>query len=330
MKLKISEIEFHPASIRTHDPLSEDIQALARDIEQRGLLNKPTVVKLKGDTSGKYYISDGSRRLTALKFLVEQKKVKDEIEIDVKEVEEEELIADQISGNFNIKKTADKAYIDGLYKIAIKKQMTYEQIAKFAGLSVEYIKKLFKTRQLPETIQEEAQKLKVPMVNLIKLSELAKKVDEDELKDLLNDAAKKPAKDFAMQVDERINELVKERLGVKKSNEFKIEPKLLKKEELKAKLDAAQLAFQQNPNKENEIVLRVMKEIWQIDDNTVAKKKQEWEEAKKRREEKKEERKKAREQKKLVEQLIDMEKNGLKVTVPEELKDLYNEMKGDK
>lgn len=310
--ISLDKITFIADPLRTHKLTDDHIIDLAEDIKQRGLLDIPTVVP--AEEEGFFNVTNGARRVTALKLLFSKNEIPEFQNFNVKDRQSEiDTLADQIAGNVKVLKTANKKYIAALYKLATEGGLTADELAKKAGMGKEYMFKLFKTLKLSDEVMKEAEAGKVTISNLISLSDLVGKVDEDGLLEWVERAKTEKAADFAVAVVEEIDILKKAARGEPREDVFKPVKKLLKREELEILLTQTENAFNDAPNKTNETRYQLMKEIWQIDEKSIDEQKAKWEQDKADKEEKKAKRKEAREKAKLEDSIKDLEEAGYSV-----------------
>lgn len=277
-QVKISEIMFFEKAIRKHLPTDPDVVEMITDLTNRGLINAPSVTP----RDGIYILTDGGRRMTALKHMLADGKIPDEIGVTVIHgLTDEEIIGWQMAGNINIKKTANKQYINGLFQLATAGTMNTEQISKLAGMSIEYIMKLFKTLKFPENVLEACEKAEVKIGNLIILSELANKIPEEDYLSWIEDAKTLSQRELTIKVADELN-IIKQTLNLRKdgkrTDEFIVEPVLLSKGDLFENYKKAEIAFDIDSNRDNEIILSIYKKIWQMDEETIAIKRRQHEE----------------------------------------------------
>ena len=274
-------------ALRVHKMEDATIVNLANDIEKRGLLNMFSVSE-NGD--GTFTLQDGASRFTAIKLLSSQGKWLDEsgnptdqISVQVREqMDEDQILANMIAGNFTVSKTTNPEYIRALYKLTVHddptKRQTLEQVAATTGLTVEYINRLFKTLKLPENVQALLNDGSMSIANAVRLSDIVKFVDEEELAEWVEKAVTLTNGELSPAIESRIKEV---RQGVKKSEAgFTAVPKLLDKATLSARFELAQAKFNTDPSAENEARLNVFKEIFQMDEASIAKAKADYEKKK--------------------------------------------------
>ena len=277
-QVKISDIVFFEKAIRKHLPTDPDVIEMITDITTRGIINSPSVTP----RNGVYILTDGGRRMTALKKMLADGIIPDDIGVKVIHgLTDEEIIGWQMAGNINIKKTANKQYINGLFQLATAGTMNTEQISKLAGMSIEYIMKLFKTLKFPESVLDTCEKEGVKIGNLIILSELANKIPEEDYSTWINDAKTLNQKELTIKVADELN-AIKQALSIrkdgKKTDEFIAEPTLLSKSDLFDNFKRAEIAFNVESSRDNEITLSIYKKIWQMDEETIAIKRRQHEE----------------------------------------------------
>lgn len=312
-KINLNNINFSEIALRTHKEDAEHIIDLAEDISKRGLLNLPTIVP--AEEKGKYIVTDGARRVTALKLLLAQGKIDVLQTFQIKDVQDElDTLADMVAGNANIRKTANKEYIEALYRLATEGDVSLDNLSKKVGMSIEYIMKLFKTLKLPEEILKQAEKGQVSISNLITLSDLAGKINEEDLTEWVTRAQSEVAKDFAVSVAEELDAIRKTAKAGREEPKFELKPKLKTKDELTILLIQCETAFTKNASSATEARFQLMKEIWQIDEVEAKKQKDVWDKNQAEKEVKKKERKEAREKAKLGDMKESLEKEGFTVS----------------
>lgn len=307
-KIKISQIDFMASSLRLHDKEEDHIVELANDIRDRGLLNMPTVVD-KGN--GKFVPTDGARRWTALMLLADRnecplyEEVVGEINMQVKPDQSDlETLADQIAGNATVKSTANKEYIDGLYKLASQGNFSMDQLAKKAGKSANWIAKLFKTKKIPDAVWEKCEAGKVPMANMITMADIIGKVEGEELEAIVKAAITQPAEEFAITVDDELSvlrELRKESRGGG-SAEFSAKEKFIGKDGARLMLAQAENDFIEDSSEVNEAILNVLKKLFSLDEASIAAQKEAFDKKIEDKKAQAEARKKEREDAKLEEE----------------------------
>lgn len=216
--VSLNKIRFLESALRSHKPTEAHIIDLAKDILKRGLLNVPTITKSE-DEPGFFILTDGARRLTALNLLLSEGKIPEMMPFKIKESQSElSTLADQIAGNVHGLKTTNRKYIEALFKLATEGDYTSEALASKAGMSPEYMFKLFKTLKLGDEVLAEAEAGKVSISNLISLSDLVGKVDKDELLEWVDKAKKEKAKDFAVAVVAEVDSIRKAAREGEKAN----------------------------------------------------------------------------------------------------------------
>ena len=310
-KVNLNEINFSEIALRTHNFEEDHIRSLADDIIARGLLNLPTITPVK---DGKFIVTDGARRMTALKLLLKEGKIDVVQPFQIKPPQAElDTLADMIAGNAQIRKTANKQYIEALYRLATETEIGLEALSTKVGMSVEYILKLFKTLRLPDEILVQAEKGEVSISNLITLSDLAGKVTQEDLEDWVDQAKTTTAKDFAVAVADELTAIKEANKGERKEPIFEVKKRLRSKEELEMLLIQCETAFQKAGNPVNEARYNLMKEIFSIDEKSVTQQKADWDKKQADKEKKKEERKAAREKAKLEEMKEQLEKDGYQI-----------------
>lgn len=310
--IALNKIIFSEVALR--ETKDEAVQAMKEDILKRGLLNLMTVSD-NGD--GTYTIIDGGHRTKALQELAEEGKWTPEQEFQIKEkMSDVAILKDQLSGNFNRTGTTNKEAIRAMHRIATETDLTMQEIADEAGLTLAYVQKLFKTLRLPDSVQDAVAENKITVTNFIALSDLAGKVDEDELiEEWVVKAGEETAKDFALSVQEEIDRIKEEaKGGERKAPEFVVKKKLISKDELEALLVKAEADFIANSNPTNEAIMNLMKTIWSIDEASVAEQKAAWDKKESDKEAKKAARKAERETAKREEMIKSLEADGHVVT----------------
>jgi ParB-like chromosome segregation protein Spo0J len=313
--IDLNRIGFSEIALRTHAMTDENVIELADEIMERGLLNVPTVVPVSGK-EGYYIVTDGARRVTALKLLLSQGKIDKMCNFQVKAPQDDlSTLSDMIAGNFNIKQTAKTQYIEALYRLATESNLKIDELAKKAGIGTVYMLKLFKSLRLPETILKMAESGKVTIANLISLSELHALPQED-LELWVEKASRTSAKQFAVDVATELDTIREAAKGIKKERKFELTEKLLSKEDLRAKFIKVEQEYLKIKNPINEARLNIMKEIYQIDERSAIARKAEWDKIEKEREDKKNARKANREKAKIEEVTASLEKQGFKIVKP--------------
>jgi ParB/RepB/Spo0J family partition protein len=296
--IKISQIVFAEVALRTHTVEDDHIIELANEIEERGLLNLPTLTE---NGEGGYIITDGARRCTALKLLLDEKRIPDTMNAQIKPKQSAiDTLADQFAGNANIKPSTNKEYINGLYKLSTEGNYSLEQLAKKVGKTVSYIQRLFKTLKLPVEVMEAAEKSKVSIANLISLSELVGRITDDELLDWVKTASDQNATDFSVTVSDEKDTIIaaarEERKG--KSVEFAPKEKFIGKDDLVLMLADAEAAYASDASAINEAIVNIMRKIFSLDEKSIAAQKAEYDLKQKEKADKAEARKEERESKK--------------------------------
>lgn len=322
IRVPIDNVDFSTISIRTHKPDSPDIIDLSNDIYKRGLINIPSIVK--GAEEGRYVISDGSRRLTALKVCLKENKLHEDIadgccNFQLIELEDNiDILCTQLAGNVNVKQTGSREYIQALFHIATAKKYTMDELAIKAGMSEAYILKLFTTLKLPVEVYNMLHEDKVSVANTITLAKLKGKIsDEDLIERFVPLAKEETSTKFAETVLEELDSIRASK--TQEEPKFELVPKLLPKDDLLILLAQAKGKFEADGNERNEERYQVFKEIFQIDEVSEAEKREEWEKKQEDKKLKAEERKKKRAEDKLDDQKVNLEKHGYIVSKTEEV-----------
>jgi len=312
-QVDLNKIMFSEIALRTHNTEDENIIELANDILTRGLLNVPTIVPNK-EKEGFYIVTDGARRVTALKKLLTEGKIDKMVNFQIKNQQSDlDTLSDMVAGNFNIKKTANKQYIEALYRLATEGSLSIDALAKKAGIGSTYMLKLFKSLRLPEDVLKKAETNKITIANLISLSELHS-LPQDELEIWVEKASKTPAKQFALDVATELDSIREATKGIKKEKKFELTPKLIGKEDLRAKLIKTEQDYLKQKTPVNEARYNLMKELYQIDEKSAIIRKAEWDKKEKEAKDAKEIRKNKREESKIEEVKASLEKQGYKIS----------------
>lgn len=315
--INLDDVLFQAEALRSHKIDSQDIKDAAEDLMERGLLNLMSVIPSQ-EQEGKYYVKDGARRTSALKLLKNEGRIPpnmDTIEAVPYQIfpmqDELDNLADMVAGNAQVKKTTSKEFIQAMHKLVTETDLSMEQLSKKVGMKVDYIWKLFKTLKLGEEILKKAQEMSIPITNLITLSELAKKVDNDEMEEWLERAKEETIGEFSKSISERLDLIPKK--GRSSEEKFILTPIFIGKDSLNMLLTQTQIKFEQTGDPIDEARYELMKEIYQIDEPTAHKREKEWEKKQDEKARKSAERKAAREKAKLEESKEELEKLGYEV-----------------
>ncbi len=319
-KINLDDVIYQQIVLRTHKETEEHIQWMYDDLLERGLLNLMSLIPSK-DEKGKYIVSDGARRMTALKRMKKDRvlpkgfKTIDAMHFVVRDAQEElDTLGDMISGNANIKKTTNKQFIDAIYRIATETNISIEKLAKKIGMTKEYINRLFKTLKLGDEVLTKAQEQDITISNLITTSQLAGKIDDKEMDEWLKEAKKLSAGEYALKVTEEL-EILKEAVrGKVKEDKFVLTAKFIGKDSLEMLAVQCKSAFEQKGTPETEARYGIMLEIYQKDEPTARKREKEYEQKKQEKEKKAEARKQAREEANFEDSKKLLEEQGFKVT----------------
>lgn len=327
-KVALANILFSDIALRSHKATEDHIVELAIDICNRGLLNLLTLVP-NANEEGTYIVSDGARRMTALKLIKAGTNplvkgpyadIPDEMSFQVHDVQSElDTLADQIAGNAQIKQTMKKSYIDGLHRIVSSGTMDVDTLGAKIGMTPEYIWKLFKTLRLGDELLKRAEEDGVSITNLITFAKnLAGKLDEDGMTEWYEFAKDSTVKEFAKLVEKKVDAVAKEAKGQPRVEPtFELTPKLLSKDELTMLLTQATAAFAEDASPVNQARLIALQEIWQIDEVTAQQREAAWLANQDDKKAKAAIRKEARENAKLTDSIPKLEKEGYKVVAPQ-------------
>lgn len=324
LMLNLDDVLFSSIALRSHKEDSDNIDELCNSLETNGLLNIPTCTP-SPDKEGTYFIKDGARRVTALKRMKKEGRIPkemdnlDKVPFAVSEPQDElATLADMVAGNANVLKTANRDYIEAIYRIATETNVGMEKLAQQVGKSEAYIWKLFSTLKLNKELIEKAKEEGVPISNIITLAQLAGKVEDDTLADFYEKSKEETVAVFAVTVAEKLDEIKKEAKGEREERKFELTNKFIGKDECEMLLVQCQAAFEQDANPVNEARFNLMQEIFQVDEKTAALRESEWEAKEAEREEKKKMRKQQRETEKLEESKKRVEEAGYVVSKEDE------------
>ena len=258
----------------------DEILALAKDIRTRGLMNLFTV---RAIAEGEYEVMDGNRRFTAIRYLKDNGLLPEEyfpngtINVQVRnDVDEAQSMADQIRGNFHVKKTMSTHEIRQIRRIAHAKQWDIAQIAEYIGCSVSYIQKKLKLIELPEAVQNAVDSGKLSLSNADALGRLPAHLMEEHLEN----AILKPTADFAEEVAVALSEWKKEKQGAQThKTEFdpEMSKKYLKQDEASILLEQAKMTYELEPNDYNKGFLDAAQKFFRLDEESVEAAKAEYE-----------------------------------------------------
>jgi DNA-directed RNA polymerase specialized sigma subunit len=318
----------------------------------QGLLQAPlcTLGKLDdGSVSQELIRVDGDRRLTAISFiknydlekslqengvdskgnddliksivkLLTAEKIAEFQKIKVAVSDEpmtiEEISVRQMSANLQQKATASREYLNMIYSLGSEGK-TRREIAELIGISESRVGQLFKTIRLPEDVKEKAEKAEITTGHFIALAELKGKLgDEDaEWDEWLKKAKEISVAEFAIEVSDRASEIAEARRSNRKQapQEFTPKMKLKKRAELEALYVDAEQKFSKDATPENEACLNLMKFIFSISEEEVAKQRQAFEKGVAEAKAKIEKRKKDREIAKAKEAVEKLKEAGIEI-----------------
>ena len=276
---------------------------LIEDIARRGLNNLFTVREI---AEGEYEVIDGSRRFSAIQYLYNENRLPEEyfpngtINVQVrKNVDEAQAMADQIRGNYHVKKTISTHELRQIRRIAMLKQWPVEKVAEYIGCSPAYVKKKRKLVELPEAVQKAVDEGKISLTNADTLGKLPAHLMEEHLEN----AVIMPAADFADRVAQELAEWKKEKQGVTEKHAAEFNPeavaKYMKANEASAILEQAKTAYELDPSDYNKGCLDTVNRIFRLDEESIAEARAEFEAKQAEKEARKEARKAEREKKKV-------------------------------
>lgn len=318
LKVKLEDIGFSEVALREHKDSEEHIKDLIKDIAIRGVLNLPTLVP-SAENKGKYIVTDGARRITALKALLREGKVPEVMSFPVREAQDElSTLADMVAGNSQVRKTANKQFINAIYRIATEGRQPVSVLAVKVGMSEEYIWKLFKTLKLGDEVLQAAQEKKVPISNLITLASLAKKVSDEKMDEWLDKAVDTKIADFSLEIVEELDLIRESSKGKTADSSFKLVNLFIGKNNLELLLTSCEVAFIELATPETEARFNLMKEIYQVDEKNADQRKNAWEAKLEDKKAAAADRKANRESAKLLDSVEGLEKQGFTVTAPKE------------
>ncbi len=294
---KKKETDFHQRDRSTSD---QDVIDLAHAIKTKGLLQLPTVTLANPEeTTLPYAVTDGSGRLTAFRYMVEQGEHDGIINVVLsnEKIEGIERLMRQVLANGAVERVNDKDYINSLIIIMRETGKGYDELSEITGFSQKHLRDMLKTVRLPEELRDDIQDGTLSLTNGILLSQVQGKMEEDAFNKMAEVAKTTTTTKFAEEVNDfttDYNERMKaERKG--QVAEFTPKAKLLKKIDLENMLVDAESTFEEDATEFNEGYLHALKKIFQMDPNSIAAQKAEYEQKKVDRENAKEAKKKARE-----------------------------------
>lgn len=267
--------------LRTHSPEDANIQEFASKLETVGQ-NTP-VLGYVDLATGDIIHGDGSRRMTACKYLTDQGSSiaglkAGEIRVFIKgttnEYDSAKILLDQISSNEENKTTTGKEYGNSIYTLVNDYNMPYTDIAERLQVSVSTVYKWIKALNLSDDILDE---IKSGELSLNKAAAAAKnftKFSEEEQEEILKRAKDMPMEDFKEWHEDKLKEL---RKGSKK-NEFTVKySKLPKKEEVITMLHNAEAEFDEDATEANEAVMRTYQSLLGVTPEQVEEQRKIWE-----------------------------------------------------
>lgn len=307
---QIAALPYPPESWHSRPaPTEESAREKMEEIFKDGvLLSKPTILLVNNVE----YVGDGHRRFAALKLAIAENDPRlaaiglaDGIDLQVHGTDEGKALLLQLSGNLSVKPQTNAEYAKALCKaLVLNPSLTREELARQAGMSINKLNDVLRLTTLPEKAQELNNAGVIELTKAIALAKVPKALIND---DLLEKAATQDVNTFLTSVQTAVEEFRKERQEAKKlegpkgPKVFVAVPKLLKADQLKDMLTSAQSMFDVDQSESNRIRLEVLKEIFSLDEVTVAKAKEAFDAEEKKKEEDRLKRAADREAKKLAE-----------------------------
>lgn len=258
----------------------------------------------------------------------------------------EDRLAKQVTANLNNKKTEGKEYIDALVQIKHKNpKMSNAELAKYAGISEQHLKRLLNTLRLNDSSKEMLQDGRLSLKNAQELVRVKAYCDEEDYAKFEAMACKEDYNKFAPAVNEFIENIKAERKANKtdKPQEFQPTPRVKGKSEilnllnvflaeyvekeaqLKDKKDVASVAALAEIKAKKDM----LEIICGLDPKSVEAQKAKYDEKIAEKEARSQRSKAAREQEKLAEQMLNAVKAGILTedAVPAPLKEIYLTLK---
>lgn len=322
-KINLDDIIYQEIVLRTHKETETHIQWMYDDLILRGLLNLMSLVP-SPDEEGKYVVTDGARRMTALKRMKKEGVLPkgftaiDEMYFVIRDAQTElDTLSDMIAGNANVKKTTNTEFIQAIYKIATETDVTFPELANRVGMTEQYIDRLLKTLKLGDEVLAAAQTKEVPITNLISLSKLAGKVDAEDMNEWVDKASGMVAKDFVLEVAKELDEIKEAMKEKTKEAKFELTPLYIGRDNLDMLRVQSQSAFEQKSTPVTEARHNIMQEIFQMDEPTAKVRERKYEQKQKDKADKAAKRKADRESAGLDESKKMLEEQGFVVTKKE-------------
>lgn len=201
------------AALRTVNRKSEDFLGLIESMRISGFAGAIVVrPKVDPDTKAEYYeLCDGLHRFTAAKEVGLT-----EINVDIKDLDDDQILEAQIMGNFHKIETKAAEYAKGLKRILTRNpMMTEAELAGRLGMSSKFIRARLSLNKITnQQVLDLIDEQKMPLANAYVLA----KLPEDEYANFLDAAVTEPPAQFIPKATERLKE-IKEALRAGKKAE---------------------------------------------------------------------------------------------------------------
>jgi len=280
--VRAEELVAAPRNLRVSSTEDTHIHEFAAKLESVGQLS-PVVVYYdkKNDVLVK---GDGDRRTKACFYLEEQgSNIKDlnpgEIRVIIArivediEAEASSILLDQISANEAAHTTSGRDYGKAIHTLVTECDMTIDGVGQELGLSRSSIYKWVKALNLGEAILDKIKAGDISLNVAEKAAKKFRKLNEEQQAEVLDKAESLPLGEFT----EWHEDFLENAATPKKTAEFTVKYRPLKKDELIAELENAEAEFASDSTPLNEGRLLGLQIALQVTEEEVAEQRADWE-----------------------------------------------------
>lgn len=285
------------AALRTVNRKSEDFLGLIESMRISGFTGAILVrQRTDPDTKAEYYeLCDGLHRFTAAKEIGLT-----EINVDIKDLNDDQILEAQIMGNFHKIETKAAEYAKGLKRILTRNPlMTESELAGRLGMSSTFIRARLSlnkitNKQVLALIDEQ----KMPLANAYVLA----KLPEEEYANFIDAAITEPPDQFIPKATERLKEIKEALRAGKKAEPVQFVPvaHMQKMKDIKGALDNGDLVSTliEGIDDPAQAAVAVLSWVLHLDKNSLSAAESKWNEKQAAKEAKKAEKAAAKEAKK--------------------------------
>lgn len=218
-EVAIGLIRENAAALRTVNRKSENYLGLIESMRINGFMGSIVVrVRKDEDTGAEYYeLCDGLHRFSAAK-----EAGLSVIGVDIKELDDDQILEAQIMGNFHKIETKPVEYSKALKRILTRNPlMTEPELASRLGVGSTFIRQRLSLNKITnKEILALIEESKIPLANAYLLA----KLPEEELSNFVDAAITEPPDQFIPKIQERIKEINEAKRKGRKAEPVQFKP----------------------------------------------------------------------------------------------------------